>query len=82
MSRRRRHSLLGAIYHVMMRGNNGQAIFSSDEERTKFCLLMQEGVERYGHKILAFCFMTNHIHLAIQLGEVSLSKVCQNLTFR
>jgi putative transposase len=82
MSRRRRHSLPGAIYHVMIRGNNGQAIFSSDEERTKFCLLMQEGVERYGHKILAFCFMTNHIHLAIQLGEVSLSKVCQNLTFR
>jgi putative transposase len=43
---------------------------------------MQEGVERYGHHILAFCFMSNHVHLAIQLGEVSLSKICQNLAFR
>ena len=71
MSRRIRHSLPGAIYHVMMRGNNGQSIFSSNDERSQFCLLMQEGIERYGHRVLAFCFMTNHVHLAIQLGDVS-----------
>lgn len=82
MARRSRHSLPKAIYHVMMRGNNGQSIFSSDSERCRFCLLMQEGVERYGHRILAFCFMSNHVHLAIQLGDVSLSKICQNLAFR
>src|SRR5438128_178680 len=66
----------------MLRGNNGQAVFSSDAERCKFSLLMQEGTERYGHRILAFCFMTNHVHLAIQLKDVSLSKICQNLSFR
>jgi REP element-mobilizing transposase RayT len=82
MARRARHSLSGAVYHVMMRGNNRQSIFSSDSERCRFCLLMQEGVERYGHRILAFCFMNNHVHLAIQLGNVSLSKICQNLAFR
>ena len=82
MARRARHSLPNAIYHVMIRGNNGQSIFSSDFERCRFCLLMQEGAERYQHRILAFCFMTNHIHLVIQLGDVSLSKICQNLTFR
>lgn len=82
MARRARHSVPGAIYHVMLRGNNGQSIFTSNEERSKFCLLMQEGVQRYGHRILAFCFMTNHIHLAIQLGDISLSKICQNLAFR
>ncbi len=82
MARRMRHSFPGRIYHVMLRGNNGQPIFSSDIERCRFCLLMQEGVERYGHQILAFCFMTNHVHLAIQLKDVSLSKICQNLAFR
>src|SRR3990167_3418454 len=82
MPRRRRHSLPGGIYHVMMRGNNGQAIFSSDYERIRFCLLIQEGSERYGYRILAFCLMTNHVHLAIQLGDISLSKICQNLAFR
>lgn len=82
MARRTRHSLPGAIYHVMMRGNNGQSIFSSDCDRNRFCLLMQEGVERYKHRVLAFCFMSNHVHLAIQLGDISLSKICQNLSFR
>jgi putative transposase len=82
MARRRRHFFKGAIFHVMFRGNKGQSVFSSDEERCRFCLLMQEGVERFGHRILAFCFMTNHIHLAIQVNEVSLSKICQNLLFR
>jgi REP element-mobilizing transposase RayT len=43
---------------------------------------MQEGIERYGHRVLAFCLMTNHIHLALQVGEVSLSRIMQNLTFR
>src|SRR3990167_4228280 len=82
MSRRIRHSVPGGIYHVMMRGNNKQTIFASNSEYVQFCLLMQEGIERYGHHVLAFCFMPNHIHLAIQIGDVSLSKVCQNLAFR
>ncbi len=46
------------------------------------CLLLQEGTERYGHRIHAFCFMRNHIHLLIQVGEISLSKIIQNLAFR
>jgi REP element-mobilizing transposase RayT len=43
---------------------------------------MQEGVERYGHQILAFCFMSNHVHLAIRVMNVPLSKIMQNLAFR
>src|SRR3990172_12163731 len=82
MARRARHSSNGATYHVMLRGNNGQQIFSSNRERCQFCLLMQEGVERYGHQILAFCFMSNHVHLAVRIKDVSLSKICQNLAFR
>ena len=46
------------------------------------CLLLQEGVERFGHSIHSFCFMTNHIHLAIQVGDVSISRIIQNLAFR
>ncbi|MBS0634445.1 MAG: transposase [Verrucomicrobia bacterium] len=82
MARRQRSSIPGATYHVMLRGNNGQNIFRSDQERCTFCLLLQQGIERYGHRILAFCFMSNHVHLAIQLDQVSLSKIIQNLAFR
>jgi putative transposase len=82
MARRPRFHQSLAVYHVMMRGNNGQPIFFSDEDRCRFCLLMQEGVERFGHSIHAFCFMSNHIHLAIQVGEIPLSRIMQNLSFR
>lgn len=83
MPRSPRYSLPGIIYHVIMRGNNKQLIYISDEDRYKFCLLLQEGVERFGHRILAFCMMSNHVHLAIQLGsDVLISKIIQNLTFR
>ena len=65
-----------------MRGNARQDIFFDDEDRIRFYLLLQEGTEKYGHRIHAFCLMTNHVHLAIQVGDVSLSRIMQNLTFR
>jgi len=45
-------------------------------------LLLGGGVERYGHRIHAMCCMSNHIHLAVQVGNVPLSKIMQNLSFR
>jgi REP element-mobilizing transposase RayT len=65
-----------------MRGNACQDIFFDDEDRCRFYLLLQEGIERYGHRIHAFCLMTNHVHIAMQVGEVSLSRIMQNITFR
>lgn len=82
MARRSRFHLPSTIYHVMLRGNDGQTIFFSDEDRCRLCLLMQEGVERFGHSIYSFCFMSNHIHLAIKVGEASISRIIQNLAFR
>jgi REP-associated tyrosine transposase len=66
----------------MLRGNGGQPIFFADADRYRLYLLLQEGVERYGHRIHAFCLMSNHLHLAMQVAEVSLSKILQNLSFR
>ena len=82
MGRRQRFHAPAATYHVMLRGNDKQPIFFSNGDRARMCLLLQEGTERFGHQILAFCFMTNHIHLAIRVKEVSISRVMQHLAFR
>lgn len=82
MPRPRRILSPGAVHHVILRGNQGRPIFYSDADRSQCCLLLQEGIERFGHKILAFCFMTNHIHLAILQGEQAISKAIQNFAFR
>ncbi len=82
MARKPRIHYPGAFYHVMLRGNGGQDIFSSSEDRNRFYLLLQEGIERYRHRIHAFCLMTNHVHLLIEVGTIPLSQIMQNLSFR
>jgi REP element-mobilizing transposase RayT len=66
----------------MLRGNNGQNIFFSDADRFRMCLLLQQSAERFGHSIEAFCFMSNHIHLAVRVSTESISKFMHYLAFR
>jgi len=82
MARKPRIHLPGGFYHVMLRGNAGQDIFFTDEDRYHLYLLIQEGVERFGHRVHAFCCMSNHIHLAIQVADTPLSQIMQNLSCR
>ncbi len=82
MARKPRIHFPGAVYHVILRGNAGQDIFFDDKDRYRFYLLMQEGLERYGHRVLAFCLLTNHAHLAVQVGNTPLSRIIHNLSFR
>ena len=72
----------GSLYHVMMRGNGGEDIFFDDDDRYHFYLLIQQGVERYGHRIHGFCCMTIFVHFVIQVSDIPLSKIIQNLSFR
>jgi putative transposase len=76
------HSCPGGLYHVMMRGNGGEDIFFEDDDRYHFYLFAQQGLERFGHRIHGFCCMTNHDHLVVQVGDIPLSKIIQNLSFR
>ncbi len=82
MARKPRIHYPGAFYHVILRGNNCQDIFYSKSDRTWIYLLFQEGIERYRHRIHAFCLMTNHIHLIIQVSDIPLAKIVQNISFR
>jgi len=82
MARKPRIHYPGAVYHVIVRGNAGQDIFSSDQDRYRFYLFLQEGQEKFAHLIHAFCLMTNHVHLILQVQEISLSRILQNLSQR
>lgn len=82
MARKPRLYVPGALYHVMLRGNDGQRIFVDDEDRGKFLALVGEGVGRFDHRVHAYCLMGNHVHLLIQMGQIPLSKGMQNLSFR
>lgn len=82
MARKPRIHFPGACYHVILRGNGGQNIFFNDEDQLYFFTLIQEGVERYGHRVHCYCLMSNHIHLVIQVKDIPLSRIIQNVSFR
>jgi REP element-mobilizing transposase RayT len=82
MPRKPRLHFPGAVYHVILRGNSGQDVFFDAGDRARFFLLLQESVERFGYRVHAFCLMTTHTHLAIQVGDIPLSRIMQNIGFR
>src|SRR5919106_3548320 len=82
MARKPRLHVPGALYHVMLHSNGGQSIFFADDDWEHFEALVAEGVGRFGHRIHGYCWMSNHIHLAVQVAEVPLSRIMQNLAFR
>ncbi len=82
MARKPRLYIPGALYHVMVRGNDGQSLFNDHEDRRHFQNLVAEGINKYDHRIHAYCLMDNHVHFLIQIGQTPLSKVMQNLAFR
>lgn len=82
MARKPRIHLPGGLYHVILRGNGSQPVFFTAADRYRFYLLLQEGTCRFGYRVHAFCLMTNHIHLALQVSNIPLSRGLQNLSFR
>ena len=82
MARKPRLHVSGGLYHVILRGNAGQDVFLSAGDRHFFYELLGEGVSRFGYRVHAFCLMTNHLHLALQVSDRELSEGMQNLSFR
>ncbi len=64
----------GAPYHVTQRGTNGQRIFFTDSDRKTYLRLLASSKDQAGVRILAWCLMSNHIHLvAVPEAEDSLA---------
>ena len=80
MPRKPRLHFPGAVYHVILRGNDGSDIFFSDRDFAKFYNLLQDAVEAFTFCIHAFCCMTNHTNLLLQVGTVPLSRILQDIS--
>jgi REP-associated tyrosine transposase len=82
MPRKPRLHYPGAVYHVILRGNAKQDIFFDTEDRRRFLVFLHDGIERYRFRLHGYCLMTNHLHLAIQVEEITLSRIMQSLSLR
>lgn len=69
----------GAIYHVMIRGNNRRKLFYDDKDRRRFLIRLKEMAEELRVRVYAFCLMTNHVHLVVETPHANLGRFMQKL---
>ena len=82
MSRVGRVHFDGAVYHVYNRLARGEQAFSEEAEAQWFRTLLREVAERDGLTVFAWCLMSNHYHLAVRTGPVSLDRPMRSLQQR
>jgi putative transposase len=68
MPRRDRCILPGVACHVTQRGVDRRETFSAAADRETYLSLMRQNLEDAGVGLLAWCLMTNHIHVATGKG--------------
>lgn len=75
MARIKRVVVPGYPHHIVQRGVRSMDVFFSDADRQEYINLLCEQSIRSGVRYLAYCLMTNHIHLlAIPEKQDSLAK--------
>lgn len=79
MARPPRIEFPGAIYHVLARGNEKRAIFRDDRDREEYLGRLTRYRRKFRFDLLAYCLMTNHVHLAIRTSNSPLSRAMASL---
>lgn len=71
----------GFPHHVIQRGNNREKVFFDTEDREKYLELLKKYSDKWKCPILAYCLMSNHVHLLTQpKREGTLYKMMQGVT--
>ena len=65
MPRTARASVGDYCYHVINRGNGRAEVFHADGDYQAFSGLLRQACERMPMRLLAYCLMPNHFHLAL-----------------
>lgn len=82
MPRRPRVHVRGGLFHAILRGNHRQPIFLEEAHYRYFDWLVAEVVEQCGLRLHAYCWMPNHVHLAVQVGEAPLGNAILRIASR
>ena len=74
-----RYFVPGQPQHIILRGNNRQAIFTAEQDYLFFRNCLVEAAQRFGLAVHAYVWMTHHVHLLATPNDVaSLPKTLQS----
>jgi REP-associated tyrosine transposase len=72
----------GLISHITQRAVGDTPLFLEESDYLYMLKLLKETSEKFSVSILAFCLMTNHLHILIKQKEKNLSKAMHSLFMR
>jgi putative transposase len=79
MARQPRIEFPGALYHVISRGIERRDLFSDDADRTRYLSILEKSVDRFGFHLFSYCLMGNHVHLALEVGRIPISRIMKSI---
>ena len=83
MPRLARTVFAGVPHHITQRGNRREDVFYVEEDYQTYLVWLSHYSQKHQLEILAYCLMTNHIHLvAVPSNENSLQQVLKPLHMR
>jgi len=74
MPRPHRVHVDGGFYHVTLRGNHQQNIFVAEGDQRLLNQIVERAIDKYGARLHAYCWMTNHLHFLLQVGQEPMGK--------
>jgi REP-associated tyrosine transposase len=78
VARQPRVEFPGALYHVIVRRNERKSVFRS-ADRARYLERLAHYREKFQFRLLAYCLMDNHVHLAVETGRHPLPRVMAGL---
>ncbi len=79
MARALRTQFEGAIYHLIVRGNNRQPLFREGKDREHYLELLKRYREQFGYRLYAYNLLTNHLQRLLETPKGNVSKIMQRL---
>lgn len=79
MPRGPRIELAGGVFHVYARGTRGSRIYRTRADRLTYLELLRKVVVRFDWRCMAYCLMSNHVHLLVQTPNANLARGMQSL---
>jgi len=79
MARPLRIHVPGAFHHVTLRGNHQQPLFRAATDRGLLNTIVRNAIDKHGARVHAYCWMTNHLHFFVQVGNEPLSGLMRDI---
>jgi REP element-mobilizing transposase RayT len=79
MPRYARPHVTGGLFHVISRFRDGEFFLNLDGARAEYLRLLGNAAGRSTTRVIAYCLMSSHVHLVLQLGADPLGRFTKSV---